>query len=298
MAGGPAAASGSGAGAPSDQEAYRQIEQIAAVLTHIMSVNADLRDRMPTPFDAASRPGAPAGGGDMSVLVYLVRIRRFTRFDNANFFIALGYLGRLIRTAGPAFCPTHHNVHRLLITALLVASKTNDDVHHRNSFMARCGGVSTAELSALEIEFCRILRWRLFIPEHRRPKEVERLLDALRDPHDAYWSRWFNQVDPRSVLSPAASPEGPSPRSGGIVEPLEGDGARAEADQALAGSVLFGAGSERPCPQSPPVPSRARTGSADESPSSVHTPLSDEPPRARAGDATDRLGGPWPSRQR
>jgi hypothetical protein len=54
-----AAAASSGAGDRSDQEAYQQIEQIAAVLTHItIGTNADLRDRMPTPFDAASRPGS------------------------------------------------------------------------------------------------------------------------------------------------------------------------------------------------------------------------------------------------
>jgi hypothetical protein len=166
--------------------------------------------------------------------------------------------------------------------------------------MARCGGICTAELNALELEFCRILRWRLFIPEHRRPKEVERLLAALRDgPHDAHWSRWFNQT----LISPAASPAGPTPVSGGAVEPLESQG------ESLAGRVLFGDASARsPQPRAPAgtceIAKPQREGD-NRSPSSVHTlpPLTDAP-RGRAvsfegdGDAMDRLGGPWPSRQR
>jgi hypothetical protein len=56
------------------------------------------------------------------------------------FLIALAFLGRLSEMAGPSFCLTYHNVHRLFITALVLASKSADDVFHANQFMAQCGG--------------------------------------------------------------------------------------------------------------------------------------------------------------
>ena len=62
----------------------------------------------------------------MSVHVYLVRIRRFTKFDLLCFLIAVWYIGEIARKGGPRFCPTPHNVHRLLITGILLASKAND----------------------------------------------------------------------------------------------------------------------------------------------------------------------------
>ena len=42
------------------------------------------------------------------------------------FLVALSYIMRLWEEHGPSLRPTTHNVHRLFITALVVASKTND----------------------------------------------------------------------------------------------------------------------------------------------------------------------------
>lgn len=93
----------------------------------------DLRATSPTSFDSVEAPC-------MSVHSYLQRIRRYTRFDDMCFLIALAYLGRIAQAGGPSLCLTHHNVHRLLVTALVLASKSSDDVFHANSFMAQCGG--------------------------------------------------------------------------------------------------------------------------------------------------------------
>jgi len=80
----------------------------------------------------------------MTVHDYLLRIRRYTRFDDMCFLVALVYLGRLAEMGGPSFCLTYHNVHRLIVTALVLASKSSDDVFHANAFMAQCGGAPLA----------------------------------------------------------------------------------------------------------------------------------------------------------
>ena len=95
------------------------LQQISSVLQHLCDQNTDLRASSPTIFDSVARPS-------MSVHCYLVRIRRYTKFDTICFLVALAYLRRLCDQHGPSFCPTHHNIHRLLITSVLVSSKAND----------------------------------------------------------------------------------------------------------------------------------------------------------------------------
>lgn len=129
------------------------LKLIGSLLADVTESNCDLRRESPTVFDAVSCP-------DMSVYSYLARIRKYTKFDVECFPIALIYLMRL-RSVGPMFAVTPHNVHRMLITALLLASKASDDVYHTNSFMAQCGGIRVQEINILEIEMCTRLRWKM-----------------------------------------------------------------------------------------------------------------------------------------
>ena len=50
---------------------------------------------------------------------------RYTKFDFVCFHVATWYLHRLC-LIDPAYCPTLHNIHRLIVAALLVASKATD----------------------------------------------------------------------------------------------------------------------------------------------------------------------------
>jgi len=169
---------------------------IAHVIGRLCDCNRDLRATSPTSFDSVEAPC-------MSVHSYLQRIRRYTRFDDMCFLIALAYLGRIAQAGGPSLCLTHHNVHRLLVTALVLASKSSDDVFHANSFMAQCGGISVGELNALEIEFCKWLTFRL-IPDK---EEMRALVCALGDASDPFWKGWVNleQDAPEAVVPPLAA---------------------------------------------------------------------------------------------
>lgn len=99
-------------------EHQRTLQDLALVLERICQGNGDMRADSPTVFDAVTVPA-------MSIHCYLVRMRRYTKFDFSCFLIAMTYLDRLC-FQGTAYCPTMHNIHRLLVTALLVASKASD----------------------------------------------------------------------------------------------------------------------------------------------------------------------------
>ena len=118
-------------------EHQRTLRSLAMAIERICSQNSDLRASSPTVFDAVSVPA-------MSVHCYLVRMRRYTKFDFSCFLVAVTYLDRLCRQ-GSAFCPTMHNIHRLLVTALLVASKATDGALQRPALSARRPAVAHEE---------------------------------------------------------------------------------------------------------------------------------------------------------
>ena len=101
-----------------------------------------------TKFQSSSVPG-------ISVLDYLYRVSNYAKCSDSCFIIALVYLDRLIETRSVAL--TVLNVHRLIITSVLVAAKMYEDEYFNNSFYARLGGVSVAELNALELEFVKLI---------------------------------------------------------------------------------------------------------------------------------------------
>ncbi|KAJ7950885.1 Cyclin [Quillaja saponaria] len=55
------------------------------------------------------------------------------------------------------------NVHRLLITTIMVASKYVEDMNYRNSYFARVGGLTTKELNNLELEFLFLMGFKLHV---------------------------------------------------------------------------------------------------------------------------------------
>jgi len=58
------------------------------------------------------------------------------------------------------------NVHRLVISSILVASKFNDDNPYNNAFYAKVGGISVAELNLLELNFLKLIDFNLSIENH------------------------------------------------------------------------------------------------------------------------------------
>jgi len=167
------------------------LRALATALERVCHSNVDLRSASPTVFDAVSVPA-------MSVHCYLVRMHRYTKFDFVCFHVATWYIHRLCQI-DPAYCPTLHNVHRLIVAALLVASKATDDVFHANLFMAQCGGIGVTELNKLEVELCERLQWRL-LPT---VLDMRELLEAVQYPQASFWDAWRNAPRCQTLVAPA-----------------------------------------------------------------------------------------------
>lgn len=96
----------------------------------------------------------------ISLREYIVRLLRYTCCSQPCFISALMCLDRAAEM-DPSLRLDSLNVHRLLITSVMIAAKFWDDTYFVSSYYARVGGVPTAELNALELEFLLRMNFRV-----------------------------------------------------------------------------------------------------------------------------------------
>lgn len=101
----------------------------------------------------------------ISVGKYLERIHKYTNSSLSCFVVAYIYIDRLIHQQ-PDQPITSMNVHRLLVTSIMIAAKVVDDVHFNNAFYAKVGGISNVELNKLELNLLFCLDFRVQVTSH------------------------------------------------------------------------------------------------------------------------------------
>ncbi|XP_057807325.1 cyclin-U2-2-like [Salvia miltiorrhiza] len=106
-------------------------------------------------FDGSETP-------DMTVQSYLERIFRYTRAGPSVYVVAYVYIDRFCQLH-PEFRVGPSNVHRLLITTIMLASKYVEDMNYRNSYFARVGGLTAEEMNRLEVEFLFLVKFKLHV---------------------------------------------------------------------------------------------------------------------------------------
>lgn len=96
----------------------------------------------------------------ISIEKYLERIFKYANCSPSCFVVAYAYIDRFIHQQ-PGIPITSLNVHRLLITSVMVAAKFLDDAYYNNAYYAKVGGVTTLEMNRLELDFLFRLDFRL-----------------------------------------------------------------------------------------------------------------------------------------
>jgi hypothetical protein len=97
---------------------------------------------------------------NISLPDYIRRIVKYTSVEKACLLTLLIYIDRVCERHAH-FTISSLTVHRFLITGITVAAKALCDSYCTNSHYAKVGGISTRELNALELEFLRLIDWRL-----------------------------------------------------------------------------------------------------------------------------------------
>ncbi|KAJ3369607.1 hypothetical protein GGF31_005124 [Allomyces arbusculus] len=212
---------------------------MAALLSTIASANDAARasGTMPAPVSRFHARAPPP----ISIHAYLARILKYAPCENAVFIAVLVYLDRMARARVP-FVVCANNVHRLLITAIMVATKFHSDVFFTNVHYAKVGGVTVAELNMLELEFLFINEFNLAI----HPAELQRYADRLLD---------------HAIKTKLALPRLPATKSSAPA-PAAAAPAAAPATSPTTPSPSLAATTAAAPPAPAPVPASASTSSA------------------------------------
>lgn len=144
----------------------RVLTILSSVLEKLVARNDQLRDCLSQQLDELSLSSALLGKSfnafygvrapNISIPKYLERLYKYTDCSPSCFVVGYVYIDRLVHRH-PDSLVISLNVHRLLVTSVMVASKMLDDEHYNNAFFARVGGVSNAELNRLELELLSLL---------------------------------------------------------------------------------------------------------------------------------------------
>lgn len=98
----------------------------------------------------------------ISIKDYLNRIAKYASCSGECFVLALVYIDRIIQS-NPSFVVNSLNIHRLLITSVMLAAKFFDDQYFNNAYYAKVGGVPCNEINSLEVEFLFMTNFSLFV---------------------------------------------------------------------------------------------------------------------------------------
>lgn len=85
-----------------------------------------------------------------SNILVMLGIFQFIGASPIVFVLALILIDRL-QESYAGFCMTYRNAHRLMITAVVVATKYYDDFYFKNTFYAKLGGISIQLLNDMEL---------------------------------------------------------------------------------------------------------------------------------------------------
>ncbi|XP_010277841.1 PREDICTED: cyclin-P3-1-like [Nelumbo nucifera] len=97
----------------------------------------------------------------MSIRKYIDRIFKYSGCTPSCFVVAYIYMDRFLQQTDVYL--TSLNVHRLLITAVMLAVKFVEDVYYNNAYYARVGGITIAEMNRMEMKFLFSLEFRLHV---------------------------------------------------------------------------------------------------------------------------------------
>lgn len=134
---------------------------IVPVLACVLDQLCIRNDRLPfnsknvTKFHALRPPA-------ISIKDYLARIGKYAACSGECFVLALVYIDRIIQS-NPTFVVNSLNIHRLLITSVMLAAKFFDDQYFNNAYYAKVGGVPCNEMNILEVEFLFMTNFSLFV---------------------------------------------------------------------------------------------------------------------------------------
>lgn len=97
----------------------------------------------------------------ISIHEYLERLQHYFKCSDSCFLVSLVYISRILKLNPTTLFLDALSIHRFLAISLVVSVKFNDDVYFSNGFYAKVCGLSMPELNSAEIDFLKLIGWKL-----------------------------------------------------------------------------------------------------------------------------------------
>ncbi|KAF8115566.1 hypothetical protein N665_0025s0034 [Sinapis alba] len=143
------------------EKVIQEQEPMAETMPNVITAMSSLLQRVSETNDDHSRPlwehqrissFSALTKPSISIRSYMERIFKYANCSDSCYIVAYIYLDRFIQKQ--PFVPIDSfNVHRLIITSVLVSAKFMDDMCYNNAFYAKIGGITTEEMNLLELDF-------------------------------------------------------------------------------------------------------------------------------------------------
>lgn len=145
------------------KETLLTIAKIADVLIDIIKENVVQSPDIETDRDNYFEYFTCKKPPHISIIDYLSRIVKYSRPESGTMTISLILIDKL--TDSQNILLTKLNIHRIILTSVVIAIKYNEDEYYSNSFYAKVGGITLKEFNLLEYQFLTSLGFKLYIDE-------------------------------------------------------------------------------------------------------------------------------------
>ena len=92
---------------------------------------------------------------------YIKRIVNYSNIEIPTLISSVMYIDKLCENNSYILC--NNNIHRIVLSAIVVSTKMNEDKHCNNGHFAKIGGVSVEDMNNLEYTLCSYLDYNLYI---------------------------------------------------------------------------------------------------------------------------------------
>ena len=180
----------------------------------------------------------------ISIKDYLQRVAKYAACSGECFVLALVYIDRIIQS-NPTFVVNSLNIHRLLITSIMLAAKFFDDQYFNNAYYAKVGGVPCSEINSLEVEFLFLCNFALFVNTETYSQYYTELCNHAANVGNVCACSQGPRVPLLMIPQYAHLSQPPPQLDGYVLYPVRGEeeeGARVEYEEADMAEAAAGAG--------------------------------------------------------
>ena len=160
-------------------ESNQTVEILAEILQEIVNENTDNEindNELFTSFFSLKPP-------IITIKNYLKRIIKYSKPEPSTIILSLIYIDKICEESDLEL--SQYNIHKIILTAIVIALKNNEDDYYSNKYYAKVGGITLTELNELEMNMLILLKFNTYVSDEIYDKYEEQM-DNFHSDEDTF----------------------------------------------------------------------------------------------------------------